>query len=175
MDYKQVYDDGTVTLSRSDHGWHLVTRPAVTTLLVTEANKIIVIKEKKDSTQRWVVNCPGGMIEPGEDSVRAAARECEEELGLIPTRLEKFTTIMTDFPDTFNDYYLGSDLEQGEKAPWIDQGSEEIEPPKEFSWPEVYEMAMNTEFSDPRLVVAILQLAKMPDVLLSFGLIDESE
>lgn len=171
MDYKQVYDDGTIKLSRSEHGWHLIARPAVTTLMVTNEHKIIVIREKKDSTQRWVINCPGGMIEPGENSEQAAARECEEELGLIPTHLEKFATIQTDFPDTYNDYYLGRDLKQGHRASWVNQGHEQIDSPNEYTWEEIHEMAINTEFSDPRLVVAILQLAKQEELLSSFGLV----
>lgn len=118
MDYKQVYDDGTIKLSRSEHGWHLWARPAVTTLLVKDG-KIIVIHEKKNSTGRWVWNCPGGMIEEGETSGQAASRESEEEVGLIPQKLEKFTTVQTDFPDAFVDFYLGSDLREGQKANWV--------------------------------------------------------
>ncbi len=170
--YANVYDDGTIRIDRSEHGWHLQTLPAVTTLLVTENCKIVVIKEKKDSTGRWVVNCPGGMIEQGESSEAAAAREAEEETGLVPTKLTKFATVRTDFPDTYVDYYLGGNLRQGQKASWVIAGDEEIESAKEYSWNEVYEMALATEFHDPRLCVAVLQLARQPELLRDFGLLD---
>lgn len=170
-EYKNVYDDGTIKLDRSEHGWHLWTQPAVTVLLVTENHKIIVIKEKKSSTGRWVVNCPGGMIESSDaTSADAAAREAEEEVGLIPTRLEKFATVQTDFPDTYVDFYLGGDLRQGQKAPWVTAGEEEIESAQEYTWDEVYEMALATQFHDPRLCVAVLQLNRQPELLRSFGL-----
>ncbi len=167
MTYKQVYDDGTIKLSRSEHGWHLWARPAVTTLLVRDG-KIVVIHEKKDSTGRWVWNCPGGMIEQNETSEQAAARECEEEVGLIPQKLEKFTTVQTDFPDTFVDFYIGSDLKSGQKADWIE---EEIGKVQEQSWDEMYQMAINAKFNDPRLVVAILLLSNQQDILRKHELI----
>lgn len=167
MNYKQVYDDGTIKLSRSEYGWHLWARPAVTALLVKDG-KIVVIHEKKNSTGRWVWNCPGGMIEEGETSEQAAARESEEEVGLIPQKLEKFATVQTDFPDTFVDFYLGSDLREGQKANWVE---EEIGKIQEHNWTEVYQMAINTEFDDPRLVVAILQLSKQEELLRRHSLI----
>jgi len=166
VDYKQVYDDGTIKLSRSDHGWHLWARPAVTTLLVKD-KKIIVFHEKKDSTGRWVLNCPGGMIESGENSEQAAIRECEEEIGVIPQKLEKFATVQTDFPDTFVDFYIGSELKPGHKANWV---TEEIGKVEEISWDKLYQKALDSEFHDPRLIVAILQLSKQTKLLKAHGL-----
>lgn len=167
MEYKQVYDDGTIKLSRSEHGWHLWSRPAVATLLVRDG-KITVIYEKKDSTGRWIWNCPSGMIEPGENSEQAAARECEEEVGIIPTKLDKFATVQTDFPDTFVDFYIGSNLQPGQKANWV---TEEIGKIQEKSWDEIYRMAADCEFHDPRLIVAILKLSKQTELLKSHNLI----
>ena len=168
--YKNVYDDGTIKIDKAEYSWHLRVRPAVAVLLVTGSHKIIVIREKKHSTGRWVVNFPGGMIEAGEGSEQAAVREAEEETGLIPTRLERFSTIQTDFPDTYVDCYLGSNLQEGQKAPWVVAGEEEIESTREYTWEEVYEMALATEFHDPRLCVAVLQLARQPKFLQSFEL-----
>jgi mutator protein MutT len=167
MDYEQTYDDGTIKISRSKHGWHLWARPAVTTLLVKNS-EIIVIHEQKNSTKRWIYNCPGGMIEPGETSKQAAARECEEEVGLVPRKLEKFATIQTDFPDTFVDFYIGSDIISGTKADWVEENIDKIE---WHSWPDIYQMAVNTDFGDPRLVTALLQLAKQDSLLKAHALI----
>lgn len=41
---------------------------------------------------RWVVDLPGGACGPDEDPAVAAARECEEELGLIPEDLVPLVT-----------------------------------------------------------------------------------
>jgi len=110
------------------------------------------------------------MIEPGEATEQAAARECEEEVGLIPMKLEKFATVQTDFPDTFVDYYLGSELRDGQRAQWVIDRQEDIGSVKEHTWPELYEFAINYQLRDPRLVVAILLLAKQKELLRSYGL-----
>lgn len=167
MDFKEVYNDGTIKVTRSEHGWGVWARPATTTLLVRDG-KIILIEDKKTEKDRWLWNCPGGMIEEGETSEQAAARECEEEVGLIPTKLEKFTTIKTDFPDTFVDYYIGSDLQPGQKANWVEEDIGQI---KEHSWAELYEFAINYQLRDPRLVVAILLLSKQDNLLKKYKLI----
>ena len=167
MDFKEVYNDGTIRVTRSEHGWGVRVRPAVATLLVRN-RKIILIEDKKSEKDHWLWNCPGGMIEEVETSEQAAARECEEEVGLIPTKLEKFTTIKTDFPDTYVDYYIGTKLEQGKKANWIEEDIGEI---KEHTWDELYQFAVNYQLRDPRLIVAILLLAKQTELLQSHGLI----
>ncbi len=116
--YKEVYNDGTIRLTHSEHGWGMQMPPAATTLLVSN-NKIILIEDKKTEKDRWLWNCPGGMVEAGETTEQAAARECEEETGFIPTTLEKFASIETDFPSTYVDYFIGSRLKQG-KRPDVD-------------------------------------------------------
>ena len=168
MTYKNVYDDGTIKIDRSEHGWHLQTRPSVTTLLVKD-KKITIIHEQKNSTGRWVWNCPGGMIEEGESFEEAAARECNEELGIIPQKLEKFATIQTEFPDTHIDFYLGSDLKQGQKEDWGDE--EVIDKVEEHGWDKIYQMALDCKFNAPQLVTAILQLSKNTELLKSHDLI----
>lgn len=169
-DFKEVYNDGTIQVERSEHGWHVWARPAVTTLLVRDG-KIVLIEDKKTGHDRWLWNCPGGMIEPGETSEQAAARECEEETSLVPTKLHKFFTVTTDFPDTYVDYYLGSELQQGTPAPWVGTADEMIGRVQGHTWQELYDFAINYQLRDVRLVVAILQLAKQEDLLKQYGLL----
>jgi len=169
-EYKEVYNDGTMRLTRSEHGWGLQMPPAATTLLVRNG-KVILIEDKKTENDRWLWNCPGGMIEGDETTEQAAARECQEEVGLIPTKLEKFASIKTDFPNTYVDYFIGSELEQGKRAPWVEAGLENIGQVKEHTWDELYDFAINYQLRDPRFVVAILLLTKQPKLLKSYGLL----
>lgn len=168
--YKEVYNDGTIRLTRSEHGWGMEMPPAVTTLMVRDG-KIILIEDKKTENDRWLWNCPGGLIEPGETTEQAAVRECEEETGLIPTKLEKFASIDTDFPKTYVDYFIGSDLKQGQVAPWVAAKIENIGQVKEHTWAELYDFAINYQIRSPRMVVAVLLLAKQTDLLKSYDLI----
>jgi 8-oxo-dGTP pyrophosphatase MutT (NUDIX family) len=169
-EYREVYNDGTIRLTRSDHGWGMQMPPAATTLLVKNG-KVILIEDKKSDGDHWLWNCPGGMIEPGETTEQAAARESEEETGTIPTKLEKFATIATDFPNTYVDYFIGSELTEGKKAPWVEARIEDIGKVQEHTWPKLYDFAINYQLRDPRLVVAILLLAKQTELLRSHHLI----
>ncbi len=168
--YKEVYNDGTIRLTHSEHGWGMQMPPAATTLLVSN-NKIILIEDKKTEKDRWFWDCPGGMVEAGETTEQAAARECEEETGFIPTTLEKFACIETDFPSTHVDYFIGSRLKQGKRAPWVEAKLENIGQIKEHTWKELYEFAINYQLRDPRFVVAVLLLSKQPELLKSYGLL----
>lgn len=168
--YKEVYNDGTIRLTRSEHGWGMQMPPAATTIPVRNG-KVILIEDKKTEQDRWLWNAPGGMIEKGETTEQAAARECEEETGIIPTTLEKFASIQTDFPDTRVDYFIGSNLAQGEMAPWVKSKIENIGEIKEHTWEELYNFAINYQLRDPRFVVAILLLSKQEDLLKKYDLI----
>lgn len=169
-EFKEVYNDGTLRLTKSEHGWGMQMPPAATTLLIKN-RKIILMEDKKTERDRWLWNCPGGMIEPGETTEQAAARECEEETGIIPTKLEKFASIETDFPGTYVDYFIGSELKEGKRAPWVEAKLENIGEVKEHTWDELYQFAINYQLRDPRLVVAILLLAKQTELLKSYGLL----
>ena len=169
-EFKEVYNDGTICLTRSEHGWGMQMPPSATTLLVRNG-RIILIEDKKTEEDRWLWNCPGGMVEPGETTEQAAVRECEEETGIIPTRLNKFASVETDFPNTYVDYFIGTELEDGKRAPWVEAKFEDIGEVKEHTWDELYEFAIGYQLRDPRLVVAILLLAKQTKLLRSYGLI----
>jgi ADP-ribose pyrophosphatase len=43
--------------------------------------KIVVIKEYRHPTQKWILSCPGGRIDKGETPIEAAQRELLEETG----------------------------------------------------------------------------------------------
>ena len=49
---------------------------------------IVLIKQYRYALDRWIWELPAGSLEPGEDPGAAAARECEEEIGLVPGHVE---------------------------------------------------------------------------------------
>ncbi|HVT48768.1 MAG TPA: NUDIX hydrolase [Vicinamibacterales bacterium] len=50
--------------------------------------KVILIRQYRHAIGRWIWEWPAGSLEPGEAPARAARRECEEEIGLRPKRIQ---------------------------------------------------------------------------------------
>ena len=159
MKLKRVYNDGTIEVRRRVHppAWDLVVRPAATCLPILTNGKFLLIHDQK-ANGKVEIGFPGGMIEDGEDAKRAAQRECEEEVGLIPQRLKRFAVIETAFPNTSVSFYLGFNCKPGVRKPWG-----EVVGQREMTYKQVINMALSAVLSDPRLVKAVLLLKKQVD------------
>lgn len=162
MKLKRVYSDGTIEVKRRVHppAWELIVRPAATCLPILDNGKFLLIHDKK-VTGKVEIGFPGGMIEDEdeEDAKRAAQRECEEEVGLVPMKLKKFAVIETNFPSTRVSYFIGRQCKPGQRKPWG-----EVVGQKEITYNQLVEMAINAELSDPRLIKAVLLLKKQVEV-----------
>ena len=62
---------------------------SVVLIPVTEEGELILVRQYRPAIGRWVWELPAGTLKDGEDPAKAAARECQEEIGLIPTNLER--------------------------------------------------------------------------------------
>jgi ADP-ribose pyrophosphatase len=50
--------------------------------------EVVLIRQYRYALDRWIWELPAGSLDEGEDPAAAAARECEEEIGLVPDRIE---------------------------------------------------------------------------------------
>jgi ADP-ribose pyrophosphatase len=67
----------------------IVRHPGSVVLLpMQDDGRIVLIHQYRYALDRWIWELPAGSLEEGEDPVVAAARECEEEIGLVPTSVE---------------------------------------------------------------------------------------
>lgn len=62
---------------------------SVVLLPIPEPGSIILIRQYRYTIDRWIWELPAGSLKPGENPDAAAARECEEEIGLAPGRLTR--------------------------------------------------------------------------------------
>jgi ADP-ribose pyrophosphatase len=62
---------------------------SVVLLPMPAAGQIILIRQYRYTIDRHIWELPAGTLKPGEDPVAAAARECEEEIGLVPGRVTR--------------------------------------------------------------------------------------
>jgi ADP-ribose pyrophosphatase len=63
-------------------------RPSVVLIPVDDDGRLILVRQYRAPLDRHTWEFPAGSVEPGEFVEAAAARECEEEIGLVPGRLE---------------------------------------------------------------------------------------
>jgi ADP-ribose pyrophosphatase len=69
--------------------FEIVRHPGSVVLLpLVDPTHIVLIRQYRYALDRWIWELPAGSLEPGEDPAAAAARECEEEIGLVPTTVE---------------------------------------------------------------------------------------
>jgi ADP-ribose pyrophosphatase len=54
---------------------------AAAVLAFTNEGKLVVTKEYRHPTGKWMIGCPGGRIDTGESPIEAATRELLEETG----------------------------------------------------------------------------------------------
>lgn len=57
---------------------------SVVLLPMPDDQHVILVKQYRYAVDKWLWELAAGSLEPGEDAVEGAKRECEEETGLIP-------------------------------------------------------------------------------------------
>ena len=62
---------------------------SVVLIPVTDEGAVVLVRQFRPSIGAPMWELPAGRVEPGEDPEEAAARECHEETGRIPSRLER--------------------------------------------------------------------------------------
>jgi len=82
VDRVTLPNDRTVNLDMVRHPGSVVLLP------MQDDAHVVLIRQYRYSLDRWIWELPAGSLDPGEDPAAAAARECEEEIGLIPGRVE---------------------------------------------------------------------------------------
>ena len=61
---------------------------SVVIIPVTDTGDIVLVRQYRHAIGRRAWELPAGSLKPGEDPKGAATRECHEEIGLIPSRVE---------------------------------------------------------------------------------------
>ncbi len=63
-------------------------RGSVVMIPMPDPDHVILIRQYRYALDRWIWELPAGSLDPGEAPEPAAARECEEEVGLVPAKVE---------------------------------------------------------------------------------------
>ena len=64
-------------------------RPSVVLIPVQDDGQVVMIRQYRRALNRDIWELPAGSIDDGESAEAAEARECEEEIGQVPTRIDR--------------------------------------------------------------------------------------
>jgi ADP-ribose pyrophosphatase len=88
-------DVGTVRLPNGrEHQIEIVRHPPSVVLLpMPDRDHVVLVRQFRPSIGRDLWECPAGSLDEGESPESAAARECEEEITLVPGRVERLAAL----------------------------------------------------------------------------------
>ena len=125
---------------------------------VTESGDVILVRQYRPAIGRWAWELPAGSLKPGENVEKAAIRECHEEVGLVPVRVERLGAFFPTpgYCDEEMNFYRADGLRKAgdEDEPAQPDEDEDIEP-KAFSRAEIERMIAAGEIIDLKTVAGL--------------------
>jgi ADP-ribose pyrophosphatase len=141
----------------------IVRHPGSVVLLpMPRDHEIILIRQYRYTIDRWIWEVPAGSLKPGEDPAKAAARECEEEIGLVPARVERLRSFYPT-PGFCNEemiFYRCSDLRDPAPDSTAKKDDDEDLEPRTFTLDEAHAMVTRGEIVDLKTAVGLMLLRK---------------
>ena len=136
----------------------IVRHPGSVVLLpMPTPGEVILIRQYRYSIDRWIGELPAGSLKPNEDPDRAAARECEEEIGLVPGRVERLRGFYPTpgFCDEEMIFYRCSDLRPPAADSTVKKDEDEDLEPRTCTIAEARAMIEVGEIVDLKTIVGL--------------------
>jgi ADP-ribose pyrophosphatase len=118
-------------------------------------NQVILVRQYRYAVGRWLWEFPAGSLDPGEDPEAGARRECHEEIGLVPGRVERvgFFYPTPGFCTESMTFFRCVDLTKPSVAAHQDE-DESLEP-RTFTLDDVRAMVRSGEIADMKTAVGV--------------------
>jgi len=133
---------------------------SVVLLPVPAPDSIILIRQYRYAIDRWIWELPAGTLKPGEDPSAAAARECEEEIGLVPHRVTRLRGYFPTpgFCDEEMTYCLCEDLQPPAPDSTVRKDEDEDIEPRTFTIAEARTLLAAGEIVDLKTLAGLALL-----------------
>lgn len=132
---------------------------------VTDVGDIVLVRQYRHAIGRPAWELPAGSLKPGEEIVRAAARECQEEIGLIPARLDPRGTFYPTpgYCDEAMHVFLATGLrEPGPSDEGVRQDEDEDIETGTFSPEVLWTMVATGQIIDLKTVAGLALITRSP-------------
>src|SRR5687767_175141 len=136
----------------------IVRHPGSVVLMpIPQPGSIILIRQYRYTIDRWIWELPAGSLKPDENPAEAAARECEEEIGLYPRRVERLRSFYPTpgFCDEEMIFYRCSDLVAPAPDSVAKKDDDEDLEPRTFSIAEARALMTEGEIVDLKTAVGL--------------------
>jgi ADP-ribose pyrophosphatase len=137
----------------------VVRHPAAAVILpVPEPGQVILIRQYRHAVAQWLWEAPAGSVDPGESPEQAAARECHEEIGLLPETVVRLAAMFPTpgYCDEEMVFFRVSGLSEPAEAAAVDE-DEHFEV-RTFTLREARDMVKRGEIVDMKTVVGLTLL-----------------
>ena len=139
----------------------IVRHPGSVVLMpIPSPGSIVLIRQYRYTIDRWIWELPAGSLKPGEDPDRAAARECEEEIGLAPGRVTRLRGYYPTpgFCDEVMIYYRCEDLRPPAPDSTTHKDEDEEIEPRTFTVAEARALVASGEIVDLKTLAGLSML-----------------
>ena len=129
---------------------------------ITDAGQVILVRQYRAAIGRWAWELPAGSLAPGEGTDAAAARECHEEIGLVPGTLERLGAFYPTpgYCDELMNFYRATRLRDPREEEHAEQDADEDIETKAFSPDALDAMIRSGEIIDLKTIAGLALIAR---------------
>jgi ADP-ribose pyrophosphatase len=142
----------------------LIRHPGSVVLIpLTADGQIVLVRQYRHAIGRWAWEVPAGSLKPGEDPQAAAIRECHEEIGLIPSSVERLGGFFPTpgYCDEEMNFFRASGLrEPAAGDPAANQDEDEDIEAKAFTVDAIRRMIASGEIVDLKTVAGLTLMSR---------------
>ena len=142
----------------------IVRHPGSVVLIpLTASGEVILVRQYRHAIGRSAWELPAGTLKPNEEPKKAAARECHEEIGLLPTGLEELGSYFPTpgYCDEEMTFYKATGLrEAGPSDEAAQQDDDEDIQQQAFSLEQIRSMIRSGDIIDMKTVAGVALLGR---------------
>jgi ADP-ribose pyrophosphatase len=134
---------------------------SVVLLPMPDTEHVILVRQYRYAIDRWMWELPAGSLDPGEKPEDAACRECQEEIGLVPGRIERLAGFFPTpgYCDEFMNFFKVTGLTTpAAGSPTVHQDEDEDLRVHTFALDEVRRMIRDGDIVDLKTAVGVALL-----------------
>lgn len=161
----RVFSVGVESITTAKGGTmevEVVRHPGSVVLIpMTDKDEVILVRQYRHAIGQAAWELPAGTLRPNEEPEKAAARECQEEIGLVPARLEPLGAFFPTpgYCDEEMNFYKATGLrEPGPDDEKAEQDEDEDIEQRAFSLEQIRAMIRSAEIIDLKTVAGLALL-----------------